>query len=171
MKKYLIISLLAIFCTSLITAQDKECPKKPTTEDFSREASLISSKLKLSGDTVQLFEDMYVSYKKEICDAMTAAGPQCEPKKGEKPTEAQIDAANRARFAQGRAMLNIRESYYDKFLTILKPSQIDKMYRLEKRLVDRKQSEMSSRKERGAKEKTRGNRNGKKKPSGERPRQ
>ena len=61
-------------------------------------------------------------------------------------TEEQIDEQNKARLAHSRKMLDIREDYYTKFKSVLKPSQINRMYKIEKRIVERKRTEISSRK-------------------------
>lgn len=61
------------------------------------------------------------------------------------PTDAEVEAAIKARFAQSRKMLDIREKYYDEFRKFLSPKQIQKMYNLEKRNGDKFRNEMSKR--------------------------
>lgn len=136
----LFIALLAV-CTSF--AKENKGRVKPTEADFKTESEIIAKKLNLGGDSIAKFQEIYVAYKKDMFKAMEEHKPSYKKKEC---TEEQIDAMNRERFAHARKMLDIRETYYKKFLTTLKPSQVEKMYRIEKRLIDRKRHEIDSRK-------------------------
>ncbi len=144
MKKTIIFLLTVFLAFGISSAHDKNAPKKPTEDDFKKEAAILSEKLKITGDTMAKFEQIYVEYKTEIFKVIDEGKPK--HKKGEKLTEKQIDELNLERFSDARKMLDIREKYYKRFLTVLKPSQVSKMYRMEKKLVERKRHEMNSRK-------------------------
>lgn len=145
MKKIILLALISLFTFSSALAGKKCDKQKPTEDDFRREASIISEKLKLSTDSAKNFEAVYVAYKNEVIAAMESLNKgDCDGR--QKLTEEQIDARNRARLSHARKMLDIRENYYDKFAKVLKPSQIDRMYNIEKKLVDRKRHEMEQRK-------------------------
>ncbi len=145
MKKIILLALISLFTFSSALAEKKCERQKPTEDDFRREASIISEKLKLTTDSAKNFEAVYVAYKNEVIAAMESLNKgDCDGR--QKLTEGQIDSRNRARLAHARKMLDIRENYYDKFAKVLKPSQIDRMYKIEKKLVDRKRHEMEQRK-------------------------
>lgn len=144
MKKIILFTLISLFSCTTLFAEKKNTPKKPTEDDFRREATVISERLKLSEDSAKAFETVYVDYKKDVFATMDACSKPSD-KKGNL-TEEQIDEQNKARLAHSRKMLDIREEYYTKFKSVLKPSQIDRMYKIEKRIIERKRTEISSRK-------------------------
>lgn len=145
MKKTILSLIISLLTVGISFAKEKKEPVKPTEADFKTESEIIAKKLNLGGDSITKFQEIYVAYKKDMFKAMEEHKPSiCKDKKNER-TEEQIDAMNRERFSHARKMLDIRESYYKKFLTTLKPSQVEKMYRIEKKLVDRKRHEFDSR--------------------------
>ena len=79
----------------------------------------------LSGEQAEHFRNIYLDYNKKL------HGVKLLYKK-EKPndtlTEEEIEAAIRTRFARQKEILNIRETYFHKLRTVLKPSQIQKIY-------------------------------------------
>lgn len=157
MKKIILFALISIFTCTTLFAEKKRTPRKPTEEDFRSEATVISKRLKLSEDSAKAFEVIYVDYKKDIIATMETCVKQSD--KIDNLTEEQIDELNKSRLAHARKMLDIRENYYTKFKTVLKPSQIERMYKIEKRIVERKRTEISSRK-------SKHNKDGKRKISG-----
>ena len=60
-------------------------------------------------------------------------------------TDAEVEQVIKARFAQSRKMLDIREKYYNEFRKFLSPKQIQKMYNMEKRIGDKMRKEMGKR--------------------------
>ena len=61
------------------------------------------------------------------------------------PTDAEVEQAIKARFAQSRKILDIREEYYNEFRKFLSPKQIQKMYNMEKHNGDKFRKEMKKR--------------------------
>lgn len=61
------------------------------------------------------------------------------------PTDAEVEQAIKARFAQSRKILDVREKYYNEFRKFLSPKQIQKMYNMEKHNGDKFRKEMRKR--------------------------
>ena len=62
-----------------------------------------------------------------------------------RPTDAEVEQAIKARFAQSRKILDVREKYYNEFRKFLSPKQIQKMYNMEKHNGDKFRKEMRKR--------------------------
>ena len=60
-------------------------------------------------------------------------------------TDAEVEQVIKARFAQSRKMLDIREKYYNEFRKFLSPKQIQKMYNMEKNNGEKFRKEMNKR--------------------------
>ena len=54
---------------------------------------------------------------------------------GKSLSSKQIEQNTDNRFAMARAILDLREKYYNKYKRFLSPEQIDRVYRTEKRLM------------------------------------
>ena len=61
-------------------------------------------------------------------------------------TDAEVEQVIKARFAQSRKMLDIREKYYNEFRKILSPKQIAKIYQTEKSNANKFKKEFDRRK-------------------------
>lgn len=86
----------------------------------------IASKIGLDEETTAKFSEIYLQFLKDTGEAMKEVR---KPEDGK--TDEEIDRNIRNNFAFSRKMLDIREQYYEKFLTIMTPAQIQQLYRLE----------------------------------------
>ena len=134
MNKYL--SLLLLFLTVSIAvgaAGRNDRPKHHRMRlSATEQASQLASAMKLTDAVSAKFIPLYINYCGEI-NAIFKKYPVTIPSEGTKLTDAQLRKNNDNRFAIARAILEIREKYYKKYTKILTPTQIDILYRTEKR--------------------------------------
>lgn len=121
MKRFLIFFLL--FCTSMgaAFAQSSEAQKR-----IHMAAERICAKIDVDNVHKDEFISIYQSYKKDMSTVRTI-----------KPTisgnsEQAVEAKIRCDFVKSEKILEIRKNYYEKFRTILRPSQIQQMYDIER---------------------------------------
>lgn len=159
-RKFLMV-LVVLFMGSQVAlfAQDKKGAKSERRQ-FNREqmqemqANQIIKGLALDDATATKFIPVYKSYMEEMRatrSTMNARQPDGKQnltdKKAPKPipTDAEVEQSIKARFAQSRKMLDIREKYYNEFRKFLTPKQIQKMYNMEKRNGEKFRKEMNKR--------------------------
>ena len=134
MNKYL--SILLLILTLSITADAAGRNNRPKHHRMklsaTEQASRLASAMKLTDAVSAKFIPLYINYCGEI-DAIFKKYPVVIPSDGAKLTDAQLRKNNDNRFAIARAILEIREKYYKKYTKILTPTQIDILYRTEKR--------------------------------------
>lgn len=149
MKPNRIVTLLFMmtFIVSAINADNRD-HKKFSSDRTKQEAELCVEHLKLKGDSAAGFVKIYVEYKKKIHNVFESGKSEMgKEKKGQKPTREDVDRRIRTRFAEARAILDIREEYYNKFLTVLSPRQYEKFCNFEFKLGERMKKELDRRRE------------------------
>ncbi len=100
---------------------------RPSHEEMAKARSLeIASKIGLDEPTTAKFSEFYLQFLKDTGKMMREMHKPCAGK-----TDKEIDREIRDNFALSRKMLDLREAYYEKFLTIMTPLQIQQMYRQE----------------------------------------
>ena len=72
-----------------------------------------------------------------IAAAVAAAGSMTMSGQDRPDPEKKVDKAIRARFEHSGKLLEIREKYYEEYSTFLSPKQIQKVYDIERRMMDR----------------------------------
>ena len=146
-KKFFMV-LVALFMGSQV-AIFAQCKKEGKTErkQFSQEqlqemqCNHIINALALDDAETAKFKPVYTKYMEEM-----RATRNMNPRTSRSElTDAEVDQAIKARFAQSRKMLDIREKYYNEFRKFLSPKQIQKMYNMEKRTGDKMKKEMGKR--------------------------
>lgn len=136
MKKILLSAALLLACGSLFvaTAQNAQ-DQKPTPEQRSEaKAYKIANELMLSDDSTQKFVPVYKAYKLELTavNDKYRRSKRGEEAKGKPLTDKEVDVIIRNDFAKSKEILDIRTTYYEKFLKVLTPKQIKKIYDIEK---------------------------------------
>ena len=127
MKRYFIMMLVLAFSMSMAAEenQTKEQKRAAHEKQLTEQTNAYIQSFGLSGEQAEHFRNIYLDYNKKL------HGVKLLYKK-EKPndtlTEEEIEAAIRTRFARQKEILNIRETYFHKLRTVLKPSQIQKIY-------------------------------------------
>lgn len=140
------------------------CAPRECNHDFQEaQCDMIIRELALDDATTERFRTVYNQYLQELqstynpkldnikcpyCGRENCDGTDCPGPKGEKnatykrvgkklPTDAEVEARIKARFAQSRKILDIREKYYKEYRKFLSPKQIQRIYTVEKRCKNR----------------------------------
>ncbi len=165
-KFFTVCIALLIGSQVALFAQETKKPerKRPTQEQMLQmQCNHIIKALALDDATAAKFAPVYKKYMEALRSVRKMGQPEKAQKKAggdnvEKdknlknrpvpkplPTDAEVEAAIKARFAQSRKMLDIREQYYNEFRKFLSPKQIQKMYNMEKNNGDKFRKEMNKR--------------------------
>ena len=147
-KKFFMV-LVALFMGSQM-AIFAQCKKegKMDRKQFGQEQmqkmqcnQLINALALDDAETAQ-FKPVYTKYMEEM-RAVRDMNPRA-PRST--LTDAEVEQVIKARFAQSRKMLDIREKYYNEFRNILSPKQIAKIYQTEKSNANKFKKEFDRRK-------------------------
>ena len=106
----------------------------------------IAKELALDDATSQKFVETFCEYQKEVW-ALSPRAKRPEMKDGKKPemkdwkkaekTDAEVEKAIQERFEHSQKILTIRENYYKKYRKFLSPKQVQRVYELEKKGMNR----------------------------------
>lgn len=137
MKKLIVVVIL--FCLVSSAYAQKHGDRK---EQFMKaQFQDIVKCLELDSQKVSELEPLYIAFMKEL-------RPDKSQRKFaplERESEEQIDAMTRAKLAMAVHIAMVREKYYDQFRKILAPSQIMKMYQVERDIMKRVKHEFKLR--------------------------
>lgn len=155
MKKYLIFifALLFVGSQNVMRGQsvDQQNRKNASEEQIRQhQTSQMVHVLMLDDATASKFTPLYTQYLKDMmeCHKMKRSHSDKKVSKKEKQelTDAEIEARIKNQFEVSQKMLDIRESYYDKFRKILSPKQILKVYETERHNADKFKKTLKDRK-------------------------
>ncbi|MBN2864252.1 MAG: hypothetical protein JXN62_13875 [Bacteroidales bacterium] len=128
--KGIIMLLLSVIC---LDAQSQNAQRLPALRDRILQAKLVEIRRSLNLDqaTMQRFRPIFIEYEKEVSGVntnnqrrlMSANSDSLTPEEAERLVMVQLENAKR--------LIDIREKYYHKFKTVLKPQQIVKLYQTE----------------------------------------
>lgn len=165
-KIFMVCIALLMGSQVALFAQEAKKPerKRPTQEQIQQmQCNQIIKALTLDDATAAKFTPVYTKYMEEMRAVRRMGQPEKADKKVEgnkagenknvanrpapkpMPTDAEVEASIKARFAQSRKMLDIREKYYNEFRKFLSPKQIQKMYNMEKNNGEKFRKEMNKR--------------------------
>ncbi len=143
-KFLMALAVLMIGSQVTVLAQDKKEGKperkQPTKEQrMERQCNRIINELALDDNTAAKFSEVYKKYMEEMGAVCEKEERKPAKEKGEMDeqqapkvlTDAEVEAAIKARFEQSRKMLDINESYYKEFRKFLSPKQIQKILNME----------------------------------------
>lgn len=124
--------------------------KKPSFEQIQKaQTEHLIAELGLDNAAAAKFSKIYTDYRADL-KALKTKYPQVRPQKDEngefvRLTDAQVEQNILNRFAQSKATVEVRESYYKKFRAILTPQQIEKVYADERKGAEMMRHEHESR--------------------------
>ena len=142
MKKIFSTALCAIMmvlCTTTVAAQPNDNPEKKQLKQERREkladaqARHIANELALDDATSQKFISTFTDYQKEFW----ALKDETRPEKKHEMTEADAEKNIKMRMERKRKMLDLREKYYKKYSQFLTQKQIQRVYDIEERDMQR----------------------------------
>ena len=134
MKNLLKINLMALlmlaFCT-LGNAQDKQDKQQRMSREqlAEKQAKHIAQELAFDETTTQQFVETFCAYQQEVW----ALGPKHKP---EPTNDEEAEQAIKERFERSQQILDLREKYYGEYSKFLTQSQIQQVYKLERKMGD-----------------------------------
>lgn len=139
MMKIFRIALYAIMmalCTTAVQAQNNggSSRQRMTREQLAEaQAKHISHELSLDDATSKKFIETYLDYQKEVW----ALGPRLKRSQQANQTDAEAEQAIKQRMERSQKILDLREKYYKKYCAFLTQKQIERVYELEHRAMQR----------------------------------
>lgn len=123
--------VMTAFCINTYAQRDNK--QRLTREQLAEtQANYIAQKMAMDGTTTEKFVATFCQYQKDIW----ALGPR--PKRGVSDrTETQTSQTLKERFAHSQKILDLRQKYYVEYSKFLSQQQIERVYELEKRMMDR----------------------------------
>lgn len=135
MKSIFRILLLAMamttFCVSTYAQKDNR--QRMTREQLAEtQAKYIVKEMAMDDATAKKFIATFCQFQREIW----ALGPR--PKKDiATRTDEETEQALKARFAHTQKILDLRQKYYEEYSKFLSQKQINRVYELERKMMDR----------------------------------
>lgn len=132
MKNLMRISMVAMmvfaFCTIGMAQDEKQRMNREQMAE--KQAMHIAHELAFDDATTQRFVETFCACQQEVW----ALGPR---HKSESATEEEAEQAIKERFERSRAILDLREKYYEEYSKFLTQKQIQRVYELEHQSMDR----------------------------------
>lgn len=141
MKRVLIIAFaLVMLCNGAFAQGGRPQGERPSREEMSKaQVKRLVKELALDNATAENFEVIYGLYREERSELMKKypmfkgeMGPQ--GRRGEQrelPSDEEVEQKIMDGFKRERALVDLKEKYYQEFRKIMTPQQIQKMYMLE----------------------------------------
>lgn len=129
MRKMIIIAMTMLMAISLNAQQPAN--RQQAMQRIEQQVRHYSEVFELNEEQAQQFATLYKAYNKQ----MRAIYDQYRHERtaeGTTLTDEQIEQRILDNFAQSRAILNVREQYYQEFRKFLTPSQINQIFEDEK---------------------------------------
>lgn len=132
MKRILLFSLACLMGLSTISAQKAQDKVEKKGFDEKQRIEQLTQRyiadFGLDEKQAAQFQQIYRDYRKEMGQAFRKYKPQ-KPVEGEQLSEEDIAKRIELGFEQIRVTTDIREHFYKEFQQVLKPSQIEKIFR------------------------------------------
>ena len=129
-------TIMMVMCTTAIQAQDNNQSNKQrmTREQLAEaQAKHISHELALDDATSKKFIVTYLGYQQEVW----ALGPRLKKHNKDSQTDAEAEQTIKQRMERSQKILDLREKYYKKYSAFLTQKQIERVYELERRAMQR----------------------------------
>ena len=128
MKINLVALMVIAFCTIGMAQNEKQRMSREQLAE--KQAKHIAQELSFDEATTQRFIETYCACQQEVW----ALGPR---QKAEPATDEEAEQAIKERFERSRAVLDLREKYYEEYSKYLTQKQIFRVYELEHQAMDR----------------------------------
>lgn len=134
--KTIMIAVLTAAISTGATAQEQK-KQRMTREQFTeKQARFIADSMAFDDATTIKFINTYTNCQKEVW----ALGPRNDrPKQNEQTskTDEQTEKMIKERFAKSQKLLDIRQKYYTEYSKFLTQKQIERVYQLEKEMMNK----------------------------------
>ena len=135
LKLALLTVLLISYCGTMY-GQDASKQRVSREQLAEKQAKMIAAEMDMNEETSKRFIDTYCQYQKDLWTLYPRTEGQ---RKGNASnmTDAEAEQAIKDRFARSQNILNLREQYYSKYSQFLTQQQIQRVYQLEKQMMNR----------------------------------
>ena len=133
--RFALCAIMMAVCTTAVQAQNNPSDNQRMSREQLAEAQAkhISHELALDDATSKKFIGTYIDYQKEVW----ALGPRLSHRQQKVETDAEAEQAIKQRMERSRKILDLRETYYKRYSQFLTPKQIERVYELERKAMQR----------------------------------
>lgn len=130
--KFLVLAVAMIAFNVSAYAQKNERQRMTREQLAEAQAHFIADEMSMNDTTAKLFVETFCQFQKDIW----ALGPR--PKRDTSHlSDKEAEQAMNERFAHSQKILDLRKKYYLKYSKFLTPKQIERLYELERRMMNR----------------------------------
>ncbi len=129
MRRILLIAMTMLLTLGTVSAQQPS--GQNGKERIEQQVRQYTAAFSLNEALAQQFGSLYRQYSKKL-HAIHDLYHQPRPEEGVTLTDEQVEKRILNNFAQSRAILEVRETYYQEFRKILTPTQINQIFEDEK---------------------------------------
>lgn len=130
--KFLVLAVAMIAFNVSAYAQKNERQRMTREQLAEAQAHFIADEMSMNDTTAKLFVETFCQFQKDIW----ALGPR--PKRDTSHlSDKEAEQAMNERFAHSQKILDLRKKYYLKYSKFLTPKQIERVYELERRMMNR----------------------------------
>ena len=138
MKNIARIALCAIMmavCTTAVQAQNSQSNEQRMSREqlAEKQGKYIAHELAFDEQTTQKFLATWLDYQKEVW----ALGPRLKKHDMDSQTDAEAEQAIKQRMERSQKILDLREKYYKRYSQFLTQKQIERVYELEHKAMQR----------------------------------
>ena len=128
-----VVLIVAMMASNANLYAQKVEQQRITREQLAEtQAQFIANEMAMDDETTRQFEETFCQFQKEIW----ALGPRPKREKSHL-SDKEAEQAMNERFAHSQKILDLRKKYYLKYSKFLTPTQIEKVYVLERRMMNR----------------------------------
>ena len=128
-----VVLIVAMMASNANLYAQKVEQQRITREQLAEtQAQFIANEMAMDDETTRQFVETFCQFQKEIW----ALGPRPKREKSHL-SDKEAEQAMNERFAHSRKILDLRKKYYLKYSKFLTPTQIEKVYVLERRMMNR----------------------------------
>ena len=128
-----VVLIVAMMASNANLYAQKVEQQRITREQLAEtQAQFIANEMAMDDETTRQFVETFCQFQKEIW----ALGPRPKREKSHL-SDKEAEQAMNERFAHSQKILDLRKKYYLKYSIFLTPTQIEKVYVLERRMMNR----------------------------------
>ena len=133
--KFALCAIMMAVCTTAVQAQNDQSNEQRMSREQLAEAQAkhIAHELALDDAISKKFIDTYMDYQKEIW----ALGPRLSHRQQQAETDAEAERNIKQRMERSQKILDLREKYYKRYSQFLTQKQIERVYELERKAMQR----------------------------------
>ena len=128
-----VVLIVAMMASNANLYAQKGEQQRITREQLAEtQAQFIANEMAMDDETTRQFVETFCQFQKEIW----ALGPRPKREKSHL-SDKEAERAMNERFAHSQKILDLRKKYYLKYCKFLTPSQIERVYELERGMMNR----------------------------------